>query len=319
MWRLLIMAVLLSSTLTSQAQAPDNTCTDDLTGSIPPRLQLDERGRVLAGVTLNVRPEPTVALARVGELRAGENFDVLAGPRCADGYAWWQIAAESITGWVAEGSIANAEYWLEPRGELIVVEGERFVETASGLLEPEGCLRPPDDYAQVELGYATLNQRTLAMLDQAQRIYDDENDGSVNFRQLITQGSYNPGGVSASFGTHDAGGAIDISVRSPEDFSVMRDEIPAMIRAMRIAGFAAWLRDTSELYPDSPIHIHAIAVGDEEASAIARQQISSDFGYFAGYNGLPPAEGDAPYPDRYGDPVLCAWMTELGFSRSDHS
>ncbi|MEO1644357.1 MAG: hypothetical protein AAFR67_04175 [Chloroflexota bacterium] len=60
------------------------------------------------------------------------------------------------------------------------------------------------------------------------------------------------------------------------------------------------------------IHIHAIAVGDAEASEIAQQQVSSEFGYLNGFNGLPPEAGDDPIPDRYGDPIICEWMVEMG-------
>jgi hypothetical protein len=192
---------------------------------------------------------------------------------------------------------------------------ERFIRTASGFLEPEGCMQPPEDYTIVQMGYARLNARTVAMLEQAQHIYE-QNAGSkrVNFRQLITQGSYNPGGVTASFGTHDGGGAVDISVRNPLDFSVMEDEIAPMLKALRTAGFAAWLREIDELYPGSVIHIHAIALGDAEASPIAREQVNGEFGYLNGYNGIPPETGQNPIPDNSGALILCEWMVEMGLN-----
>jgi hypothetical protein len=81
---------------------------------------------------------------------------------------------------------------------------------------------------------------------------------------------------------------------------------------MRIAGFAAWLRDFDELYPGSPIHIHAIAIGDAELSEAASEQIDGPFGYLRGYNGLPQDSG-VPLPDTSGDLVVCPWMTVLGY------
>jgi hypothetical protein len=157
-----------------------------------------------------------------------------------------------------------------------------------------------------------LNARTLAMLDHAQALYSAQG-GGIDFRLAITQGSYTGGALAASFGTHDGGGAVDLSVRSRVDWSVMAGEIEPMIRALRVSGFAAWLRDTGELYPDSPIHIHAIAVADRELSQAAREQIDGTFGYLRGFDGLPQPNG-VPRLDRYGGPVMCRWMVEEGFN-----
>jgi hypothetical protein len=55
-----------------------------------------------------------------------------------------------------------------------------------------------------------------------------------------------------------------------------------LIRAMRASGFAAWLRDYGEVYPESPVHIHAIAIGDAELSPAAVEQLTGPNGYFRG-------------------------------------
>jgi hypothetical protein len=175
--------------------------------------------------------------------------------------------------------------------------------------EPQGCQRPTDDYTRQKVNGETLNTRTITMLRHAQELYG----GTINFTGwAVTQGSYNPGGVSASFGTHDAGGAIDLSVRNPKNWAVLTDELPAAIQALRIAGFAAWVRESGELYANSPIHIHAIAIGDAELSPAAQDQLTGQFGYFRGFNGLPKDNG-IPVADRHGGPVFCAWMLELGY------
>jgi hypothetical protein len=179
-------------------------------------------------------------------------------------------------------------------------------------VDPEGCLRPPDDYALVQVGNARFNARTLAMLDHAQSLYTAWGGTVVDFRLAVTQGSYNPGGESASFGTHDGGGAVDLSVRSRVDWSVMTAEIGPMLLALRTAGFAAWLREADELYPGSPIHIHAVAIGDRDLSPAARAQIDGPYGYLRGYDGL-PRPGQAPRLDRNGSPVICQWMRDLGY------
>jgi hypothetical protein len=180
--------------------------------------------------------------------------------------------------------------------------------SATPFVEPAGCKRPPDDYARVTVNYAKLNKRTLWMLQYAKTLYK----GTIDFSgAAITQGSYNPGGVAASFGTHDGGGAVDISVT--RNGRVLRKELPDAIRALRIAGFAAWVREVNDLYLGSPIHIHAIAIGDMELSPIAREQLTGLFGYFRGFNGLPKKDNNF-IRDAHGGPILCQWMIDMGYS-----
>ena len=178
-------------------------------------------------------------------------------------------------------------------------------------VEPEGCARPPDDYTRVVVNGAKLDYRTLWMLQHAQKLYS----GPIDFAgKAITQGSYNPGGVAASFGTHDGGGAVDLSVINVRTGQVMRDQLPAAIHALRVTGFAAWVREPNELYAGSPIHIHAIAIGDAQLSPAAKDQLTGTFGYFLGYNGL-PQQNNVPIRDLYGGPILCQWMLDMGYRR----
>jgi hypothetical protein len=114
----------------------------------------------------------------------------------------------------------------------------------------------------------TLNLRTIEMLIAAER--------ACGFPLVITQGSYNAGGTAASAGTHDGGGALD--VRAINLSSSQRDKV---VLELRRVGFAAWLRTPSQ--GDWPYHIHAIAVGDQEMSAAAAQQVID---YRNGLNGL---------------------------------
>jgi hypothetical protein len=172
-----------------------------------------------------------------------------------------------------------------------------------------GCLKPPDDYAYVEVNGWTVNQRTLTMLAHAQELYGGELELAGH---AITQGSYHDNGA-ASFGTHLGGGAVDFSVLRRGTYTVLWDGIEPLLHALRAAGFAAWLREYGELYQDSPIHIHAIAIGDRELSAAAETQLTGEAGYFRGYNGLPVESGGVPTSDRYGGPVLCQWMIDLGY------
>ena len=175
--------------------------------------------------------------------------------------------------------------------------------------EAAGCLKPPEDYTRVEVDGMTINQRTLAMLTHAHELYGGELE---IYGYAITQGSYS-GSVDASFGTHLGGGAVDLSVLRRNTYTVLWDDIEPLIHALRTAGFAAWLRDYGELYTDSPIHIHAIAIGDQELSEPAQAQLTGEAGYFRGYTGLPVASYGGPFPDRHNGPILCQWMIDLGY------
>ena len=314
-WLFFALIILLPGMLHAQEDVPPLTCPQDFAGYLPPRLSTDGSARVLT-TPLNFRPDASTSRARLDQLQPGTTVQIVGGPHCNEGYVWWQAVHNEQTGWIAEGSLTLDEYWTQPRGELTFIAGDDglsriYTEREDGTLEPADCLRPPDDYSRVSVGYATLNQRTLFMLDNASTIWQGFG-GVYRFRDLITQGGYNNGAVEASFGTHDGGGAVDISVRSRLDWSVMWAEIPYMIEALRIAGFAAWVREDGELYDNSPIHIHAIAVGDDELSPAARAQIDGERGYLRGYNGLPESYG-APIPDKWGDPVICQWMIDDGW------
>jgi hypothetical protein len=159
----------------------------------------------------------------------------------------------------------------------------------------------------VQIGNATLNARTMWMLQRAQQLYG----GAIPITGAgITQGSYNPSGVTASFGTHDGGGAVDITVRNiPIDWSIKWDDIPQLIYALRLVGFAAFYRDERE---DLPPHIHAIAIGDAELSQATHEQLTGPYGYFRGYDGFPRADG-IPLAPRYGTVIICQWMLDMGY------
>lgn len=99
----------------------------------------------------------------------------------------------------------------------------------------------------------TLNQRTADMLAEA------EEGAGVELQ--VTQGSYNRGGVAASGGTHDGGGAVDIATRH-----LSGSEREAAVTAMREVGFAAWDRTGVKNFDP---HIHAIAISDTDLASAA--------------------------------------------------
>lgn len=144
--------------------------------------------------------------------------------------------------------------------------------TAKALLdEVRGGTEPPADYTRVSFRGVTVNRRTQVMLQRAEA-RSRQLGGPASF--ALTQGSYHAG-VSKSAGTHDGGGALDVSVAGRSAAS-----IAVMVRALREAGFAAWSRGPADGM--SP-HIHAVAIGDRHLSASARHQV---WEYFQGGDGL---------------------------------
>lgn len=114
----------------------------------------------------------------------------------------------------------------------------------------------------------TLNARTIAMLEWA--------EARIGIVLVPSQGSYNAGGVGASAGTHDGGGAVDLKIGK-----YSADQIDKVVAALRQAGFAAWHREN--LPGVWGPHIHAVALGDAQLSPAAKQQVVA---YKAGRDGL---------------------------------
>jgi hypothetical protein len=93
----------------------------------------------------------------------------------------------------------------------------------------------------------------------------------LGYELTITQGSYNTGKVSASAGTHDGGGVVDLA----------RFDADRKVRVLRSIGFAAWRRRAIPgLWPE---HVHAVLIGNRRLSDSAARQVQA---YLAGRNGL---------------------------------
>jgi hypothetical protein len=123
---------------------------------------------------------------------------------------------------------------------------------------------------RVTYGGKTVNVRTKRMLRTAAHLLADK----CSF--ILTQGSYNPGGVPGSATTHDGGGAADL-VWTHRCGRTMR----FTLKALRRVGFAAWHRTPSQ--GDWGHHIHVIAVSDPDLSTGAQHQVGD---YYQGKNGL---------------------------------
>jgi hypothetical protein len=93
---------------------------------------------------------------------------------------------------------------------------------------------------------------------------------------VITQGCYNAGGVAASAGTHDGGGAVDIRA-----WDLSNAQAAEVVAKARKVGFAAWHRLPSQ--GNWVEHIHCVAIGCPDLSRGAASQVTA---YKNGRNGL---------------------------------
>jgi uncharacterized protein YraI len=81
-------------------------------GVRPSSLVVGGQGRVTPGLPNKVRSAPGTAAAEVGSIPGEAIFSVIGGPRCADGYLWWQVNYNGLAGWTASGS--GTEDWVVP-------------------------------------------------------------------------------------------------------------------------------------------------------------------------------------------------------------
>jgi hypothetical protein len=83
-------------------------------GGLPRRLIVGEQGWVIPDGqgSVKVRSAPSKSGSEIGRMPEGTIFDVLDGPTCADGWAWWHIKSDNgLEGWVSEG---GDSYFVEP-------------------------------------------------------------------------------------------------------------------------------------------------------------------------------------------------------------
>jgi hypothetical protein len=88
------------------------TATPSACDGLAPRLQIGTLARVAPGDPNIVRGIPSRNGAYVTEIAAGTEFSVVDGPRCSDGFTWWQINVNGTIGWTVEGR--DGLYFLEP-------------------------------------------------------------------------------------------------------------------------------------------------------------------------------------------------------------
>lgn len=75
-------------------------------------LIVGQPARVVAAQGLNVRRSASVSGDRSGRYPPGAIVSILEGPVDVDGYRWWRVGNNELSGWVADGD--GEEEWLSP-------------------------------------------------------------------------------------------------------------------------------------------------------------------------------------------------------------
>lgn len=115
----------------------------------------------------------------------------------------------------------------------------------------------------------------------------------------VAQGGFNKGGVSQSSGTHDLD-AVDLRTKH-----LTPHQKTSLLRKMRQAGFAAWLRPVNWDGANGGEHLHAIPAGyPKDVSGGAASQVLA---YDAGRDGLRSNRMDV-YPYRPIPRVRFSWL-----------
>lgn len=112
-----------------------------------------------------------------------------------------------------------------------------------------------DPYERLTRDGRVIDRMTDAALRQA--------EARLGYSLTIVQGSYNAGRVSASAGTHDGGGVVDLK---PWDWQ-------KKVVALRAVGFAAWYRPA--IVGLWSAHIHAVLIGHGRLSPSAARQVTA--------------------------------------------
>lgn len=148
---------------------------------------------------------------------------------------------------------------------------------------------------RVTLEDHTLTRRVWWLLDDAR-----EAAGLPKGSARVMQGSYHST-VGASAGTHDGGGAIDLSIRG----LAVTQQLD-LIKELRRRNCCAWIRTRAYGWSGDP-HIHAIVRDEPDLSPAARDQVAD---YDHGRNGLANHRPD-PHPRPRQRPMeevaLMAW------------
>ncbi len=94
------------------AGPPSDSSPSQCYKAMSPLFAIGDRGQVAIGdgIGSHIQTQPAQQPDLI-YLNEGDQFDIVGGPSCANGFRWWQVRVQGITGWIAEGD--EYGYWLE--------------------------------------------------------------------------------------------------------------------------------------------------------------------------------------------------------------
>ncbi len=111
LFKLTLLVALLAAGVSTAAHAQGTT--SNCPNAPVSRLVAGRPAHVTPGAANNMRDKASKSGAVVMQIPGDSYVDVLDGPVCADGYAWWHISlGGGQDGWMAEGS--GKTYFVEP-------------------------------------------------------------------------------------------------------------------------------------------------------------------------------------------------------------
>lgn len=122
-------------------------------------------------------------------------------------------------------------------------------------VDPAPVVAGPVTFRGVKLDPSTVTKLLLA-------------EALVGFTLSFPQGSYNAGGVAASAGTHDGGGAVDVHCNTYTTAAKV-----TLVHYLRAVGFAAWHRPLNWDGAGGSEHVHCEEIGNPNLSSGAAAQI----------------------------------------------
>jgi len=92
---------------------PEEAGSDSAACELNPRLLIGSWGVVAAdeGAVLRSAPGTGEGSHPIETYPPGTTLTILDGPVCLEGINWWQVAADEVSGWMAEGEAGT--YWID--------------------------------------------------------------------------------------------------------------------------------------------------------------------------------------------------------------
>jgi hypothetical protein len=156
----------------SNTSSGNSTSTNTANGcpSFAEPVSVGDIGRITPGVSNNMRSDAGTSYSNVGQIPAGATFNVIGGPRCNDGYRWWQVNYNGVSGWTADGVVGDI--WIEGTDRHVVIATvtitSRQVASPSASTAPDvEILQPSDGRFRTAWNYLTGQGITDAVDDFA--------------------------------------------------------------------------------------------------------------------------------------------------------